>query len=357
MSLAMLHDLRHRYPFAHITWVSGKTSSALVQSTKLVDQLIEIDEAQLFGKSLWRRMGALAKIWRTLSGRFFNLILTAHSDPRYRWISLFCRCTEHQYYKRRTQRPIPLPGRYHLHEYVRLSRDTEVPFAVSLPTLHIPSSSLRDAAIKALPKKQNVILCPGGAKNPLADDTLRRWPIHHYAKLMELLSHYPLNLIVTGAESDRWVEPHFAHLQYINWIGQWQLLDLIALFQHANLIITHDSGPLHLAKFASCPKLALFGPTNPFEKVGASENIHVLWAGGKMACCPCYDGKKYAKCLRNDCLESISPEEVKAQALALLHKPALDPLPVLECTPSSYIPVFENRARTPLAASPLDNME
>jgi heptosyltransferase-2 len=160
-----------------------------------------------------------------------------------------------------------------------------------------------------------VILAPGGAKNAQCDDALRRWPIEHYAALAKQLADHPVEIALTGAATDSWVEPHFQDIPHHNFIGKLPLLDLVTLLKQASLLITHDSGPLHLAKLVACPTIALFGPTNPYEKLSASENIHLFWEGGKLPCSPCYDGKNYARCSQNVCLSRITPEAVLRRAL------------------------------------------
>jgi len=164
-----------------------------------------------------------------------------------------------------------------------------------------------------------VALAPGGAKNILADDALRRWPIESYASLAKKLSALPIQLVLTGGASDEWIRKYFADIPHVDLIGKLDLLQLASLFKECRLLITHDSGPLHLSKLAACPAIGLFGPTMPAEKVGANEKIKVLWGGERLACRPCYDGKTYAPCKNNLCLASISPEKVFEEAERILN--------------------------------------
>lgn len=320
MALPMLSHLRTQHPDANITWVCGQSAAPLVEATGMVDRLIRVDEKLLFQGGFMGRIKALFKLWALLFGKSFDLAITAHPDPRYRLLSAFCRKKQHKCLNRRQERPFPIPGRYHLDEYVRLagSLGEPIPSSPPLPNLQLPYNQWLTNFIASLPKRPIVVIAPGGAKNALADDTLRRWPISHYASLIEQLASHDLNLVVTGSETDAWIEPHLSHLPFHNLIGKLPLLDLISLLQQSHLFVTHDSGPLHLAKFSPCPKIALFGPTNPYEKVSHSENIHIFWEGGNLPCSPCYDGKKYARCTKNICLQHIKPEQVVKKALELL---------------------------------------
>ncbi len=155
---------------------------------------------------------------------------------------------------------------------------------------------------------RKIALAPGGAKNVMRDDALRRWPIEHYAKLAILLREKGYEVVITGAETDGWCSEYF--LGFENLIGKTGLLELIDFYKQCSLLITHDSGPMHLAKLSDCEVIALFGPTNPFERTGSPEKIHVIWGGKDLPCRPCYDGKNYPPCKSNICLKQITPEEV-----------------------------------------------
>ena len=161
------------------------------------------------------------------------------------------------------------------------------------------------------PNRKIVVLSPGGAKNILADDACRRWPIEHYVHLARLLEEKDYNIIITGGKGDAWILEHFKDIKVINAVGKTTLLQLIALLEKCDCFVTHDSGPLHIAGLTPVKIIALFGPTNPWEKIPRRDHVYVLWDAEHYACCPCYDGKYYdASCKENICLKGISPEKV-----------------------------------------------
>lgn len=330
MATSLLTHLREHEKNAHITWVCGTTSAPLLKALGLVDELIEVDEAALFKGSLLDKVKAFYKLWKTLKLRFFDLILTAHSDPRYRLLSLFARTPNHRFFSRKNRSP--LPGRDHSQEYLHLLLGTEGP---DTPLAKLPAWPLPPTPPRSSP---TIALAPGGAKNLLRDDALRRWPVQHYVALAEKLLHSGINVLLTGSPSDTWILPHFAHLPCENLVGQTDLCQLVSLYQTCDLLITHDSGPLHLAKLARCKTLALFGPTNPLERISLtqSERITALCSTAPLSCRPCYDGKNYAPCKNNICMSSISPQRVFQTALQLTQNEGnpLSQLRILQSTSS-----------------------
>jgi heptosyltransferase-2 len=280
----------------------------LIRATEIVDTLIEVNERELLRGSFLSKMGHLMLVWKKLAGRKFDLILTLHTDPRYRLLSRFCRSDEKRHWGK-------IGSRYQAQEALQLigHRDGPTTQQPQFPKMHV---SLHPELVE-LVKEPLVVVAPGGGKNVLADECLKRWPIQSYAQLIQDLSKENIAVAVTGNEGDRWILPHLSG-KFHNLIGKLDLLALIALLERSVLLITHDSGPLHLAKLAGCPTIALFGPTNPHHFVGKDENIKVVWGGEHLSCRPCYNGKTFARCANNVCLSSISSEYVLKLALELL---------------------------------------
>lgn len=183
MALPMLSYFRKTSPSAHITWVAGKAVEPILQSTQKIDQIITVDEHRLFKGSLFNRLAELFRIQGKLAGKFFDLVLIGHVDWRYRLFSLFTRSKDRRSLERGNKRQCPVPGRYHGNEYVRL--------ASGLDGLDLLDEDLPCLRLKKSEHVENgsvaVALAPGGAKNILADDALRRWPIGHYVELAKKL--------------------------------------------------------------------------------------------------------------------------------------------------------------------------
>jgi len=309
MALPMVDAIRSDHPDSQITWVCGKTSAPLLQRFTDVDIILRVNEKHLFGAGLLGRLIALISIWIRLFSRSYDLILIGHGDRRYRALTLFCRSQKQRQFERNTSKRFPVPNRWHANEYIRLYTNIDGPGA-TFAVLPKPDVEL-SAEVKALinPDKKKIALTPGGARNSLRYDPLRLWPIESYAALARKLNDQGYEVVVTGAESDQWVSDHFSGVDVVNLVGKTDLLDLVALYQNCDGVVTHDSGPMHLAALSGTKVWALFGPTNPNEKAGYP-NVHVIWGGKNLACRPCYDGINYADCSDSRCLSSIAVETV-----------------------------------------------
>jgi heptosyltransferase II len=318
MALAMLEAIRRRDPDATITWLCGEKVELLVRNLGGVNEIITANENMLLKYGPWKALRELLGVWIKLFGRRFDIIAIGHSDWRYRLLAWTAVAKVRRSFGVSTQGLRLVPGRYHVNEYVRLITGQDGPktpnseIHISMPPL---PAQLRQ---KLRPGKKNVALAPGGAKNILRDDALRRWPLESYARLAEKLLKNGCQVIITGSVSDEWIRDSFKSLPVVDLVGQTSLLDLTALYGRCELVITHDSGPLHLAIAAGAPVISLFGPTIPWEKVPRNRKVRVIWGGEELACRPCYDGKNYPPCRDNRCLKNVTADEVHLEAVKIL---------------------------------------
>jgi heptosyltransferase-2 len=324
MMLSAIREIRERWPKASITWVCGETVAPLLRCVDTVDSLVTVDEKTLFGGF----RGALASLWkvrRHLSGKSFDLVLLGHSDSRYRMFLRFfgVRIKKLMSFGRGLNgRIAPVPGRYHGDEYRRLvtgEEDWRMKEAI-FPPLSLPPIPESLADVLSPNSGQYVAIAPGGARNYLANDRVRRWPIDHFVNLAERLLEKNLSVVILGDSGDLWVRPDFSHLETIDLIGKTSLVELLGVLSRMDAIVSNDSGLMHLAILQNLPIVALFGPTDPSGKIpkNPSEKIRVLWSADTLPCCPCYDGKTFAKCDNNLCLKNISVAEVEEAVESLL---------------------------------------
>jgi len=264
-----------------------------------------VDDAALLTGSASARARAMAGAWAALGLRSFDRVLIGHADPRYRLLALAARGPRTSF----EPGAWPRPGRWHGDEYVRLFtlRDSPPAPRERLPRLTAPlPAGLR----RALGAGRKALLFPGGARNLLRDDYLRRWPLEHYAALARLLKRRGWSVALGGAAGDAWVRPAFAGLGVADLLGRCDLAQTLGLCAAADHVVTHDSGPLHLAQASGARVTALFGPTQPHEKLDPDADVRVLWGGADLACRPCYDGRGYAACADPACLRSVTPAQV-----------------------------------------------
>lgn len=308
--------IRQRDADAHIAWLCGAGVAELVRMFAGVDEVMVVDDAALLRGGAVRRVAALASAWRQLAGRHFDQILVGHADWRYRALALSARASRRRALSLApSARALPVAGRYHGDEYARLLEDdSRGPIAGHWPLADVRPALRRPVA----PAEVGVVLVPGGARNMLRESALKRWPVEGYAELARRLGRADVRVTLIGDAADAWVRPAFADLDVRDEIGAHGLAGTLGLLGAADLVVSHDTGPLHLARLVRAPLLALFGPTNPSHFVADDATTSILWGGGALACRPCYDGREFAACRDNLCMQDIRVEAVAERALEML---------------------------------------
>lgn len=299
-----------------IDWVCGMQVLSLLRLYPWI-RPIAVEERALFGGSVVERVRALAGIWRQVAGRRYELCAILYYDRRYRVVGLPVRAKRRVMLSHTDRRRRLLPGRHHTDEYLRvmLGRD-EGPVPVGLAPVRpesLPAGPLPRAEAREL-----VLLVPGGARNAMRDDGLRRWPVASYVAVASRLLELGLEVALVGGPDDGWAAEAFAGLGVRDEIGRLTLVETLALMEASGVVVTHDTGPLHLAGITSVGIVSIFGPTDPRGRLPQRAGAVAMWGGEGFACRPCYDGREYAPCRENACVRQVTPEMVVSEVEQML---------------------------------------
>lgn len=147
----------------------------------------------------------------------------------------------------------------------------------------------------------------------------KRWPMKSFAALAtELRRRLPgVREVVLVGPKEVWlgVRVHEESGKIHPVVGpDLDLPSLAGVVAHLDLLVTNDSGPMHLAAALGVRCVALFGPTDPRRTAPAGEGHAVLYRD--LWCSPCF----HRRCplLHHGCLDGISVETVAAEVEGLL---------------------------------------
>lgn len=149
----------------------------------------------------------------------------------------------------------------------------------------------------------------------------KRWPAEHFATAVAKLAHlYPgIKFAVIGGQDEialgetiRRVAPE----KIFNLCGQTTLAEMIELVRQSALLITNDTGPMHVAAAIGRPLIALFGPTEA-RRTGPYRQLHNVLRVPALPCAPCMKAScRFERPL--ECLRALDPAEVVAKAQTIL---------------------------------------
>ncbi len=154
------------------------------------------------------------------------------------------------------------------------------------------------------------------ALHPGAKDRFKRWPASHFIELGRLLKEaYGCEILITGNPEEKPLMEQIA--SQIPGARLYEagtsLRSFAALLEGIDLLISNDTGPVHLACALKRPVIALYSATDP-GLCGPHTAPQALALSKPPTCSPCL--KK--KCREPFCLLQISPREVFAAAQSLI---------------------------------------
>lgn len=156
-------------------------------------------------------------------------------------------------------------------------------------------------------KRQDLII----GINPGGDRQNRRWKPDHFAFVASYLKeHYKANIILLGGPGEESIA-HYIQTKMtndlINLAGKLTVNDLTYIISRLDLLVTNDSGPMHIAAAAKTPLVAIFGPENPvLMRPYTKTDLYRIAYKDDIDCRPCV--KK--NCSQPICLDLITTDEV-----------------------------------------------
>jgi lipopolysaccharide heptosyltransferase II len=148
----------------------------------------------------------------------------------------------------------------------------------------------------------------------------KRWPVRHFAELVRTLAaKYPAaRLALLGGKDDAPLGEEIAQAapgRCLNLCGQTSLPEMIEWIRLGDLLITNDTGPMHVAAALGKPLVALFGPTEPRRTgpYGQLQNVVRL----DLPCSPCLSSR-CAIANTDECLRALPPALVWERVQQLL---------------------------------------
>jgi lipopolysaccharide heptosyltransferase II len=364
----MVRALRQRYPNARIDLLTIEQNRALSEILTIFDKVHTVDTRTL--RSVVKSMlSALHRIRRekydvVIDAEFFSrlsslvtyLVRARYSVGFYLpeiWRGNFLTHPVHFNYYRHAilgfmalARSLGAESADYALERLVISNEAEKSVRAKLKTLGV--------------RPGQRLICVNVNTGPLSPE--RRWPEENFVKLIQLmLSKFPdIIILLIGAPSDLPLVTKIHALVgsesqdgVFNVAGKFSLPEICALLRTSELLITNDSGPLHLAEALATPAVSFFGPETPLLYGPTGHNQVVFYKG--IYCSPCLNvhNQKQAPCKGNNvCMKLISPEEVFASTEMVLQRlPFYSPYRVSFDDPANQL---LTDYRSPKFVSPLD---
>lgn len=194
--------------------------------------------------------------------------------------------------------------------------DETLPVSYPLPALHISHESQAEALAKhelTHPVRPVLALCPGAEFGPA-----KQWPENYYADIAAAKLQQGWDVWILGSAKDNVIAEQINQsLQHraINLAGKTTLEEAVDLLALATVIVSNDSGLMHIGAALNKPLIALYGPTSAAFTPPLNKEAKVLSL--KLDCQPCF--QRTCPLKHHQCMRELKPTEV-LMAIASMEK-------------------------------------
>jgi heptosyltransferase-1 len=276
MALPSLGALRRSFPEAHLSWLIRPEFAPLIEGHPHVDEIILFDRKSLAG--VWRRPQAfrgLVALVRALRGRQFDAVLDLQGLFRSASLAWLSGCPQrfgpcwrelaHFFYT--TSVPRRRAWIHVVDYYLKIveamgAGDRRVQFV-------LPERPAAVQGARALLARHNIdpdryaVIIPGSAQ------VSKCWPTERFAALAErLAAQHGLAVVATGSKTENPAIEMIrasAKCPIANLASRTSLPELVEVLRGAQLVVSNDTGPGHIAAALGRPLVMLFSWSNPLR--------------------------------------------------------------------------------------------
>jgi len=214
-----------------------------------------------------------------------------------------------------------------LHQIVKEPKAQAEPMHHTWRYLHIAQSigadvkKFRDVGLSIATKNrmvsdsQRIGICAGAEYGQA-----KRWPLERFAAVIKEVAerHPDIEWVFFGAPAEVAMGEQLAAMvggmKHTNLVGKTKLAELLVQLKTCRLLVTNDTGTMHLACAENVPTVSIFGSTCPIATGPLGDQHTVI--RHPQPCSPCF--QRECRFGHYDCMTQITPKEVAAAVLLKL---------------------------------------
>ena len=194
-------------------------------------------------------------------------------------------------------------------------KDAKLPAQYLLPKLVVDQHSIQKAFLKLglnELKKPMIALCPGAEFG-----ASKQWPVDYYGEVAKYYLEKGWEVSLFGSANDGSVASEimrYTEQRCINLAGKTTLAEAIDLLSLSKLVVTNDSGLMHIAAALSIPLVAIYGSSSPKFTPPLGEKSKIVSIN--LNCSPCF--KRECPLGHHRCMKELKPKLVLDELQSLV---------------------------------------
>lgn len=322
MTVPAIRAIKRGRPDAHVTILSPAKLADVWRAVPEVDAVIPFEG--LSGRGLLRTIRGLYHPWkvaREVMGRGFEVAVLLPNSFRSAfevWLSGIPRRVGYPGHwgrpwllnqipkKKKKKGKVAPPPEHQVYHYLKLAEfigAEPVPADLAMASISTPAKPVARIAV-----------CPGAEYGPA-----KRWLPERYAEVLKAMSkERACEWFIVGTAKDKAVADEILAAagevpRVENLCGRTTLAELITLLRSCDVLVTNDTGTMHLAALLGTRTVSIFGSTEP-QLTGPLGTGHLILRK-RVECSPCF----LRECpIDFRCMKAIEPREVLAAVRKVL---------------------------------------
>lgn len=311
LTTPFIHALRKAAPHAHITYLVDGKLKEVVDHNPYIDEVWTIDKK---GKD--NNIKALRAMSKRISEGNFDVLINLHPNERCSFIDAFAKV------------PVKVGASHFLfrgffHPFLKLNRTIHAADMYLDVLKRIGVDDLANDGLEVFPSPENVEWVKKywqdkgvqeGTKligfNIGSAVVTKRWPAKNFALVADTLAQEGYQTVFFGGKMDEELVKEATALMESKPIiatGDFTLGQLAAAMRSCSVIVTNDSGPMHMAISQKVPIVALYGPSLTHLYGPYTDKAIIVKA--IPPCDGCKGGMKH-QCDDLRCMRELKPEQV-----------------------------------------------
>jgi heptosyltransferase-2 len=324
LTLPLIEAVRHRFPHARVELLTMPAHGPVLQGQPGVHAVITYDK-----RGTQRGVRGMVSMVRRLRSRGYALVLSPHRSLR---SALLLACSgipqrigfDSGLTRWAYTAVVPRPKTAH-----EVERNHQLLTACGPPFVPLPKRSSLHVAPWARGQARAYLACHGVGPEatligmiPGSQWGTKRWPAQRFAGLIRhLTQQHPIHVALFGGSQDRTIAEAITSAcgePVIDLVGRTSVQELAAYLACCSVVVSNDTGPMHIAAALGKPILVLLGPTTP--ELGFSP-YGVPWEEASVAldCRPCHaHGPHRCPVAHWRCMMDLTANQVAAGVQRLL---------------------------------------
>ena len=308
-AMPTLFALRERFPDAEVTWLVKRQWVSLVEVITGVDHVCAVEQGL---------MGWLGRV-PDLRAAGFDLVVDLQGLFRSGAMAWLTGCSRRVGFANAregspffyTQRVAVPTGSMHAVDRYLLVTEALGAARPKEPRFEFIDRAEDRQAVETLLTAAGLAgVLPWVAMNVSARWETKRWPPQHFAEAADQLAEAGIPIVFMGGPAERpETRAVMARMRTkaVDLTGQTPVGLLPSLLRRAAVLVTNDSGPMHIAAAVGTPVVVLFGPTDPV-RTGPYGRGHVVLSN-PVECRPCFR-RECSRAVTLECLTGVTSEQV-----------------------------------------------